>query len=76
MPKLECVIGKYCETHDFIHGGEAEQLRQRIEKLITSLEDLEDTDGIVDADLLVMDLRAILDSVDARDAAAFLEAQS
>ena len=28
-----CVIGRYCERHDFIHGAEAEELREKLEKL-------------------------------------------
>jgi hypothetical protein len=28
-----CVIGEYCRTHQFVHGAEAEELRQRLEAL-------------------------------------------
>lgn len=58
-----CVIGQYCERHGFIHGMEAEQLRQGIERLIERGED----------DVLE-ELQQLLDHVDARDALAFMEA--
>ena len=35
MPKTKqvCVIGEYCSLHRFIHGGEAEELRERLAAL-------------------------------------------
>lgn len=32
-PKPDCVIGVYCQRHGFIHGQEAEELRERLEEL-------------------------------------------
>lgn len=58
-----CVIGKYCHRHGFIHGAEAEELRKRIEGLITGHDDIYDSR-----------LRDVLDDVDARDSLALLEA--
>jgi hypothetical protein len=31
--RRECVIGRYCSRHGFIHGAEAEELRARLEAL-------------------------------------------
>lgn len=59
---MRCVIGKYCRRHQFIHGAEAEELRERIEALLG-------TGEVIDHQL-----RAVLDEVDARDSLAYLEA--
>lgn len=32
-PRPDCVIGVYCQRHGFIHGQEAEELRERLEEL-------------------------------------------
>jgi len=32
-PTPDCVIGVYCQRHGFIHGQEAEELRERLEEL-------------------------------------------
>jgi hypothetical protein len=56
-----CVIGKYCRRHQFIHGAEAEELRERIEALLAA--------GYVDGDAV----QRVLDDVDARDSLAFIE---
>lgn len=32
-PARSCTIGEYCDDHDFIHGAEAEELRERLAKL-------------------------------------------
>ncbi len=58
----KCVIGEYCRKHGFIHGGEAEELRQRLEALLER------------GSFSGSEVRYILDDVDARDAAAVLEA--
>lgn len=62
-----CVIGKYCMKHNFIHGGEAEELRQRIEALLSDSENLKKNQ-------LISSINHILEDVDARDALAYLEA--
>jgi hypothetical protein len=60
----ECVIGKYCHRHGFIHGGEAEELRSKVEKIL----------GRVRGEgRLSRVLRDMLDEVDARDSLALLE---
>lgn len=57
-----CVFGEYCSLHDFVHGAEAEELRERFEKLLAQGGGVED-----------YDVQAILDEVDARDSLAYLE---
>lgn len=52
-----------CPVHDFIHGAEAEGLREGIEKLISD-----------DGDVSAWSLRSLLDRVDARDSLAYREA--
>lgn len=69
LPNYEgCTFGKWCPEHGFSHGAEAEELRQRLEALIESL----DPDHN-DSDLFIDDLRAILDETDARDSLAYVE---
>lgn len=63
VERPRCVIGEYCRRHQFIHGAEAEELRERIEGLITGGDDIYDSR-----------LRDVLDEVDARDSLALLEA--
>lgn len=60
-PQAPCVIAEYCRTHGFIHGAEAEELRERFEKMLA--------DGWISK----REIRRILDDVDARDSTAFLE---
>lgn len=66
-PARQCIIGEYCERHEFIHGYEAEELRVRLEKLIGRKRD------VGRSEVGLEDLQAILDDVDARDSVAFLE---
>ncbi len=61
--KPRCIIGKYCRLHQFIHGAEAEELRERFEGLIDTK-----ADDPIDKSVV----RYILDDVDARDSAAFV----
>lgn len=63
MSKVPCVIGKRCERHDFIHGAEAEELREQLERFAET-----DTSGEGNW------ARNILDRVDARDSLAYREA--
>lgn len=58
----KCVIGEYCAQHDFIHGKEAEELRQRIEKMAA------ETRGRFHR----QQLQELLDDVDARDSCAYV----
>lgn len=58
-----CVIGQYCHRHGFIHGAEAEELRERFEKLIPFLRPHAREQ-----------VQHLLDDVDARDSFAFCEA--
>jgi hypothetical protein len=58
-----CVIGKYCKDHDFIHGAEAEELREAIEQLEASTLDA----------VLATTLRRLLDRIDARDSLSWCE---
>ena len=45
--KPRCVIGEYCSRHNFIHGAEAEELRQRLGALRKTAVDavLDDVDA-------------------------------
>lgn len=52
-----CIIGRFCKKHGFVHGAEAEELRQRLEC------EYGHHKGV----------RVILDEIDARDSLAFLE---
>lgn len=61
-----CVIGEPCPEHGFIHGGEAEELRERFERLELSLSMKGKTSR-------AREIREILDSVDARDSLAWVE---
>jgi hypothetical protein len=58
-----CVIGEYCSLHQFVHGAEAEELREHIEGFIQENRRIRGSD-----------LQAVLDEVDARDSAAFVDA--
>lgn len=53
-----CVMGVYCQEHKYVHGAEAEELRQRFEQLI---------EAGTGNDLGPRDIQRILDDVDARD---------
>ncbi len=59
-----CIIGVYCAEHGFTHGGEAEELRQRLEERLHLMSEK--------SSKIVM---RILDEVDARDSLSFLEAK-
>jgi len=52
-----------CEKHGFIHGAEAEELREGIEKLCNKY----------DKKVPIQDLEDLLRRVDARDSLAFIE---
>lgn len=58
----KCVIGEYCRRHGFIHGAEAEELRERLEKLCHQQRGFSGSE-----------VRYILDDVDARDSLAWVE---
>jgi len=62
-----CRFGVYCVKHGFIHGAEAEELRERIETLTAEIT----MDAA--ADLIADELQEILDDVDARDSLAWHE---
>lgn len=66
----ECVLGRYCARHGFIHGYEAEELRSGVEKLISGCTS-SGYDGVPSDSL-----RALLDRVDARDSLAYQEASA
>lgn len=59
---MSCAIGVLCKTHGFVHGKEAEELRNSIEALASNPK------GCTQNELL-----QLLDKVDARDSLAFLE---
>ena len=58
-----------CPEHGFIHGKEAEELREGIESILQSRDEY--TAGAED---ILEDLRMLLDRVDARDSLAWREA--
>jgi hypothetical protein len=60
---MKCIIGVYCRKHGFVHGAEAEELRQRLGELLN-----------VDSETQHHTLQDVLDDVDARDSLAYLEA--
>ncbi len=69
-----CTIRKFgCAVHGFIHGSEAEELREGIEKIVRHYSDASFDN---DADLMLEELRRLLEEVDARDSVAFLEAKT
>lgn len=66
---------EHCPIHGE-HGGEAEELRSGIEKLVRNAERAIDVAAHDDADELVVkidDLNDLLDNIDARDSCAWLE---
>lgn len=70
MSGPKCTVYRQrCNAHHCIHGGEAEELRSAIEKLIEEAH--EDGDEFR---ISTGRLQRLLDSVDARDSLAFLEA--
>jgi predicted HAD superfamily Cof-like phosphohydrolase len=62
-----CPIGRYCDLHEVQHGQEAEELRERFEGIALEWEDLEPERA--------REIRYVLDTVDARDSAGYLEAR-
>jgi len=71
MPK--CTVYKnYCSVHEFRHGAEAEELREGIENL---LKDSDCFDKNKANKYWIGKLRDLLESVDARDSVAYLEAK-
>ncbi len=74
----ECIIGKPCKRHGFVHGWEAEELRKGIEDLISHCEDMKWDSGHSRYDIpvvTVQNLRELLDQVDAQDSLTYLESQ-
>lgn len=71
MAKKCTVYNQYCYVHSFIHGGEAEELRSKIEKLIKDFRG--DQRCHSDMDDLLDELEVLLEKVDARDSVAYLE---
>jgi len=61
-----CVIGRYCRKHDFIHGAEAEEWRERVERFAAANEDNKHGRWA----------RRLLDKVDARDSCAYVESDA
>jgi len=59
------VIGKYCRRHEFEHGKEAEELREKLERFA------ETSDITGEANWA----QRILDETDARDSLAWVEAR-
>jgi hypothetical protein len=61
------LYSKFCSTHNFVHGAEAEELRSGIEEIIESNPSEDEWEW---------ELRRLLDMVDARDSLAYLEAKN
>lgn len=59
------VYDRFCKKHNFVHGAEAEELRQGIEHILEFVDQ--------DADRIIDELKDLLDRVDARDSLAFVE---
>jgi hypothetical protein len=62
-PAGACIFGVFCQRHGFIHGAEAEELRQKIERLLST----------EDGDVPTWAIRRVLEKVDARDSLAWME---
>ena len=72
--KLKCTVYKdFCMEHNFVHGAEAEELREGIEKIRGSIARNYDDDFILMTVLRQLD--DLVERVDARDSLAFLEAK-
>jgi hypothetical protein len=63
-----CRMGVYCSEHNFVHGAEAEDLRDRLEKLIATADRSR-------RDVATWELQNLIDECDARDSLAFCEIQ-
>ncbi len=69
-----CTVYKdFCMEHNFVHGAEAEELREGIEKIRGSIARNYDDDFILMTVLRQLD--DLVERVDARDSLAFLEAK-
>ncbi len=60
IAKRPCIIGEYCSDHKFVHGGEAEELRERLEALKSRkvqriLDDVDARDSCAYLDRLALD---------------------
>lgn len=85
MSKKKCPIqNKFCERHEFYHGGEAQELREGVEEILREhkpsfdVEDYGDNSPYQYADYIneIRErLQDLLDKVDARDSLAMDEAQ-
>jgi hypothetical protein len=65
MRERACVFGEFCSYHGFVHGAEAEELREKLEKFVGA-----STNGGR------RQVQRILDEVDARDSLAYVEARN
>lgn len=63
-----------CPDHGFIHGAEAEELREGIEKMIKDPPSSDHPESQMLVESLVDALQDMLDKVDARDSVAYREA--
>ncbi len=59
-----CLTGEPCALHGFIHGAEADELREELEKLVAR------------GKVRTRDVRRVLDRVDARDSVAWAEVRA
>lgn len=64
----KCIIGEYCSLHGFIHGAEAAELRNHVERLIAKFAQFHHS-----AFEFGRALNRMLDEVDARDSVAYGE---
>ena len=64
-----------CPEHGFVHGAEANELREAIESILKDFRDT--TTGSAEEDLsdILEDLEHLLQKIDARDSVAHLEAK-
>jgi len=72
----KCPLHERCEYHGFFHGGEAAELRERLEKLLgegaqgMQVVEFGDLPDPPQAAVLVEEVQKILDEVDCRDSLA------
>lgn len=74
----KCRFGKYCDRHNFVHGAEAKELREKLQDILADLDNAVDEDSVSSLqsfpDEMLSRLEEMLEDVDARDSLAFDEA--
>lgn len=69
----ECRLGRYCDEHGFVHGAEAEELREKFSLLLLVGYPMADDDAETVERRFHDGIQRILGEVDARDSVAYVE---